>query len=301
LILYTLELVAVIRYYSISKRSQDSLLFHAMVYCTFVVDTVSTIAACVCIYLYTITHWGDVNYLEKQHWPIAVSFVTFGISATVVRCFLIFRYWKLSQNNYITSVLIFFMLASFGSFVGVLVSGLVHMAYVKRAKILLSALISFSTSAASDISIALALLWQLSQIKSPFKATQSLIRRLMASTIRTGTVTSVVGIIILILFLTDKQSNVPIGFAYCISRIYTLTMLYNLNNRSSLRHRSANTNDAHRGNTMSIMTEIHVHRTATVHGSSATNHDAPDLSDDLKRDSDSDSARGKVSVLPLGV
>ena len=104
----------------------------------------------------------------------------------------------------------------------------------------------------------------------------SLIRRLMASTIGTGTVTSIVAVIILILFLTDKQSNceliwkyltlfetdlslvivivVSTGFAYCISRIYTLTMLYNLNNRSSLRHRSAN--DAHRGNTMSILTEI---------------------------------------------
>jgi hypothetical protein len=51
LILYTLELVAVIQYYSVSKRSQDSLLFRAMVYFTFVVDTVSTIAACAGLYL----------------------------------------------------------------------------------------------------------------------------------------------------------------------------------------------------------------------------------------------------------
>jgi len=50
-ILYTLELVAVIQYYSVSKRSQDSLLFHAMVYFTFAVDTVSTISACACVYL----------------------------------------------------------------------------------------------------------------------------------------------------------------------------------------------------------------------------------------------------------
>jgi hypothetical protein len=141
----------------------------------------------------------------------------------------------------------------------------------------------------------------------------SLIRRLMASTIRTGTVSSVLVVITLTLFLADKQSNgeaiwqhlklfeddlslvivivVWIGFAYCLGRIYTLTMLYNLNNRSSLKHESANTNDAHRGNTMSIMTEIRaclpasrhivtsrgsliiihlsdVHRMAIVHGSS---------------------------------
>jgi len=106
----------------------------------------------------------------------------------------------------------------------------------------------------------------------------SLIRRLMASTIHTGTMTSVVAVITLILFLTDKEGNceliwqhltlfeddlslvivivVSSGFAYCLARIYTLTMLYNLNNRSSLRQESANTNDAHRGNTMNITTEI---------------------------------------------
>jgi hypothetical protein len=46
--LYTLELVAVIQYY---KHNQDSRLFNAMVYFTFVVDTVSTMAACACVYL----------------------------------------------------------------------------------------------------------------------------------------------------------------------------------------------------------------------------------------------------------
>jgi hypothetical protein len=35
----------------------------------------------------------------------------------------------------------------------------------------------------------------------------SLIRRLMASTIRTGTMTSVVAVITLILFLTNKEGN----------------------------------------------------------------------------------------------
>jgi hypothetical protein len=82
----------------------------------------------------------------------------------------------------------------------------------------------FSTSAAADIAIALALLWQLSRIQSSFEATQrctlisyfywpcawtlfSLIHKLMVSTIQTGAVTSIVAIIILITFLTDKESN----------------------------------------------------------------------------------------------
>jgi len=52
-ILYTLELVAVIRYYQASKfkRNQDSPLLQAMVYFTFVVDTVSTISSYASVYL----------------------------------------------------------------------------------------------------------------------------------------------------------------------------------------------------------------------------------------------------------
>jgi hypothetical protein len=50
-ILYTLELLAVIRYYSVSKSKRDPLLLQAIVYFTFVVDTVSTIFTYICVYL----------------------------------------------------------------------------------------------------------------------------------------------------------------------------------------------------------------------------------------------------------
>ena len=79
-ILYTLELLAVIQYYSTSKHNnQDPRLLQAMVYFTFVVDTVSTLVNYACVYFvcdqiaiffiliwrvhflqYTITCWGTI-------------------------------------------------------------------------------------------------------------------------------------------------------------------------------------------------------------------------------------------------
>jgi len=50
-ILYILEVVTVIQYYSATKRKQDTRLFQAMVYFTFLVDTVSTISSYVTVYL----------------------------------------------------------------------------------------------------------------------------------------------------------------------------------------------------------------------------------------------------------
>ena len=50
-ILYTLELLAIVQYYSTSKHNnQDSRLFQALVYFTFVVDTVSTVVNYACVY-----------------------------------------------------------------------------------------------------------------------------------------------------------------------------------------------------------------------------------------------------------
>ena len=50
-ILYTLELVAVIQYYTASKHNKDSLPLQGMVYFTFVVDAASTTSAYACVYL----------------------------------------------------------------------------------------------------------------------------------------------------------------------------------------------------------------------------------------------------------
>ena len=43
------------------------------------------------------------------------------------------------------------------------------------------------------------------------------------------------------------SSAVPTGFAFCLARVYSLTMFYNLNNRSSFKHGSADTNNANSG------------------------------------------------------
>jgi len=44
----------------------------------------------------------------------------------------------------------------------------------------------------------------------------SLIHRLMASTIRTGTITSVVSVLIFILFLIDRHNNGELIWQHCL-------------------------------------------------------------------------------------
>jgi hypothetical protein len=279
-IMYALEGVAVIQYYSASK--------------------LCTCFTCACVYLYTVTHWGDINFVNAQFWPSAVSLLLNGITGTIVHCFLIYRYWKMSQNHYVTSVLVLFMLAASGGSIAASVTLLLVPSTGNRNWVLLSALIWFTTAVATDVAITLALLWQFYQIKSSFKTSMSLIHRLMASTIRTGTITSVVSVLVFLSFSRHIHHNEAVGFVSSLGRTYALTMLYNLNYRSSLRHSPANYIGTHSLETGITMNGIHVNRTATVHYESSTDHGPLDLSDRSQDVSDSFSTQEKVSTLPLG-
>lgn len=73
------------------------------------------------------------------------------------------------------------------------------------------------------------------RLKSHFAATKSLIFRLIITTIRSGSATSVVALTALSLFLGDEEANYCVGVAGTLGRIYTLTMLANLNARRVIR------------------------------------------------------------------
>jgi hypothetical protein len=208
LVLYIIEVYAVIQYRSTSKKhKQDTLLLQVMVYFAFLCDTVCTVDTFAGVYLYTITHWGDIDYLFKINWQPGPSIllITSGISALIAQCFLIYRYWKLSSNKYITVILAITMLSAFGVFLGAVVFIIVKNA--TQTKLVLFVKLWSSASLATDVAIAVALLWQLSRMKSPFRHTQSLIYRLMACTVGTGAVTSVVVVVFLITYLINVQNN----------------------------------------------------------------------------------------------
>jgi hypothetical protein len=299
-ILYTLEGLAVIHYYSSTKRNQDSRWLQAMVYFTFFIDTICTIFTYISVYLYNVTHWGDVLYLSKLHTPIIIILGTSGITEMIVQSFMIYRFWKMSRNNRLTTcVLTLLMLATLGGCVADLIAihDIIHHPLSQRAwdQLVLFSVIWFSTILTTDISIALALLWQLSQMKSPFKSTQSLIQQLVAYTISTGTLTSVTVTVTSIMFFIDNQSNACNTLGFCQGRIYALTMLYNLNNRSSLKNWSTTADTASNGDS-TVPTKIGIDVQTKVHYESPKNNGL-DLWDRTNVDSHSYPAREKRSLV----
>ncbi|KAF8217451.1 hypothetical protein K438DRAFT_2006590 [Mycena galopus ATCC 62051] len=237
-LLYAVEIIQVAYYYRHFKR--DNWMLKLLVSSSIVIDSVSMIANYSAVYLYTITHWGDLVYLNNSYWPEPLNVFTTGVVTALAQSFLVARYWLLTKNKCITLILFFFITVAAG---GAFTSGAtlaIFPQYNDRRKAVIPGTIWLVAEAVTDVSIALALVLQLMKVKSSFKETRSLLKRLVTQAIQTGTAGATIALAVLGTFLGNEGSNVPTGIGYCLGRVYCITMLANLNSRKMGRTWSGN-------------------------------------------------------------
>ncbi|KAJ7266099.1 hypothetical protein C8J57DRAFT_1619399 [Mycena rebaudengoi] len=283
-VLYTVEVIQAAHYYRYFKH--DSWTLKLLVSSAIAMDSVAMIANYASVYLYTITHWG-VSFHFIYHSLTQFAFlrrfgfetlylVATGVVTALVQSFLAGRYWLLSK--FITIALFFFITVAAGGAFAFGVTLAIFPEYKNRRKVTIPAFFWLITEAVTDISIASALLWEFRKAESPFKETRSLLNRLVAQTIQTGTSGASVALAVLVTFLANPESNVPTGIAYLLGRVYCITMLANLNSRKAgkmwsgmIMSSGANletrgeSGKQERGEGDDEYGSIHVHRTALVH------------------------------------
>ncbi|KAJ6472455.1 hypothetical protein C8R45DRAFT_1103904 [Mycena sanguinolenta] len=215
------------------------------------------------------------------------------IVAALAQSFLVVRYWLFTKNKLITLTLFFFIIVTAGAAFAGGVTISIFPKYADRGKATIPVIMWVITAAVTDVSIASNLVWEFRKIKSPFKETSSLINRLMAQTIQTGSAGASIALVVLVAFLINQNSNVTTGIAYVLGRIYCITTLANLNSRGigkawSNWTTSLGMNFETRGERSDGVIHVDVRRTAVVNvdtpqecspGSFKTNADQ-DLPDD---------------------
>ncbi|KAJ7577170.1 hypothetical protein C8J56DRAFT_896626 [Mycena floridula] len=211
--LYTLEIVAVVTYFSKCARNDPRRILVAVII-VFLLDTAGTLGIWLDVYLYTVSHWGQVTYIKTQTWTHCFPGAVFPDSAVLAlhttkarRCILVCTYLVLNNN------------------------------YTDRSNNpnVVMANIWLVFTALADIAISIALIRHLVTQEVAFQATKRLLRRIVAMTLGTGLLTSFGATAVLLSFVININSNVSTGICYCLGRVYALTMMYNLNWRSRLR------------------------------------------------------------------
>ncbi|KAJ6495236.1 hypothetical protein C8R45DRAFT_1212086 [Mycena sanguinolenta] len=243
-LLYMAEVVQAVFYFRTFKN--DNWKMKSFVAVTFAIDTMSAVADYACVYLYTITHAGDLVYLSKQNWPVPLHVICTTTVALLVQSFLAFWYWRFTHNTVIVCFLSILILVAFG---GGLASGLttwLFPAFKDRNKVRICGTVWIVTQASADLIIAGALFLKLMEAKSLFKGQQRLLNRLVYHVIQTGTVSAMIAVVALIIFLIYDESNIGTGITYTSGRVYVLSMLLNLNIRPYGRSQNRTTSSGQR-------------------------------------------------------
>ncbi|KAJ7768821.1 hypothetical protein B0H16DRAFT_1780846 [Mycena metata] len=274
-ILYTVEVIQ--SFYYFRHFEQDDWKFKTLVTVALLIDTLSIVGDYICVYLYTITHAGDLEYLDNIHWPIPLYGFTTGVLAALVEAFLVLRYWRFTQNTLIALFLSFGIIISFGSVFTCSLLLTLYTSFGDRPKFKIPAacvpyrnlhsrdihpiayFVQFDplrlwlvTEVAVDAGIASALLWEFRKARKTLTETESVLERLnrlTAVTIQSGAAAATLAGAALISYYIKPESNIYTGFLYPLGRVYVITLLSNLNIRKTGRSFSTTDTSAYRGTT----------------------------------------------------
>ncbi|KAJ6496352.1 hypothetical protein C8R45DRAFT_1094597 [Mycena sanguinolenta] len=246
--LYMAEVLQALYYFRTFKN--DNWKMKSYVAVTLAIDAISAVAGYACVYLYTITHAGDLLYLTKQNLPMPLFTLSTITVAVLVQSFLVYFYWRFTHNTIVFCFLSILILVEFSGGFALGLTVVLFPAFKDRSKLRIIAPVWIIAQASSDLIIAGALFLELMKAKSLFKGQRhvnNMLNRLVVSIIRTGTVTAVFVVLALIMFLFDDETNIPAGIMYASGRVYVISMLTNLNIRPTGRAQNWTTSSGQRG------------------------------------------------------
>ncbi|KAJ7715001.1 hypothetical protein B0H14DRAFT_3634267 [Mycena olivaceomarginata] len=234
-LLYTFEITQSLYYFQNFK--QDDWKNKTLVTLALLVDTLSIVADYICVYLYTVTHADDIEYLYNGHWPTPLYGFTTGFLAALVQAFLVFRYWHLqlptivSAHRFMPTVLP----AQFGSVFTCNLMLILYTSLADRPKLKIPVALWLVIDLVVDAGIASVLLWEFRKARGILKETQSVLDRLTAVTIQSGAAAATLAGGALIAYFINPETNIPGGILFLLGRVYVITLLSNLNIRKSAK------------------------------------------------------------------
>ncbi|KAH7099083.1 hypothetical protein BKA62DRAFT_807314 [Auriculariales sp. MPI-PUGE-AT-0066] len=236
--IFALELVQIAKYFSVFHENQAP--FHVMVLAMLFIDLVSTASIFGVAYVDLIRGWGDVSVLRQQtvFFPIVNSTNT--VVVFIMHAFLIRRYMILSSNRMLTSLL---GLPALLTFIGgsIVTYTIARPSIENNTNTFQSIAVSIwnVSSFVTDALIVVTLTYELRRVKTSFKATESLIRRVIRTTVLSGMLTAVLALGALITYYAKPHTAISLLFSFPMGRASTFTVLYNLNDRRRTRAAAA--------------------------------------------------------------
>jgi len=188
------------------------------------------------LYTYLLSNYGHSQFLALAIWEGSVYQTTTVVAATTVQTFFAYRVYTLSSRRWIGFVMQTLILVQFGFGVAsscrAYILGTLYDIAVNERWLIGTWL---GCEAITDLALAGSMTFLLRRQRTGFKRTDNAINRMIIYTINTGTITSVVAVIVLVTFVIAGFHFVVLALGVPLGGIYTLTMLANLHSRLTIR------------------------------------------------------------------
>ncbi|KAJ7685833.1 hypothetical protein B0H17DRAFT_1073044 [Mycena rosella] len=228
--------------YHNTSRSSDRLWVQILVYMVFLLDLLQTVLITQSSWIALIVNWGDATALINTPWSSATTPLLNGLLAACVQCFFAWRIWQLTHSTIgrgIAIVIVALALMQLAAAAAVTAeytlfnrdySRLPELSHADDTRLIGNFICD--TVIATSMVIILAKAHR----QSHFKATETLLNRLIVNTIETAAITAGVTLLTLILFKVSPATYYDIVTDYVSGRIYSNVLVATLNGR----HRSRN-------------------------------------------------------------
>ncbi|KJA27932.1 hypothetical protein HYPSUDRAFT_34166 [Hypholoma sublateritium FD-334 SS-4] len=189
------------------------------------------------IYFYLILNFGNSTWYAEKTWSVAAELILSAVITFIVGCFLVIRLWYFSKGNiYLVAFCGFFAVAQLA------VNLILPIRYFTFPSIAAAnaslkgvGIAGLVTALISDISVSGSLCYYLEQGRNGFRGTNDLITKLIAMTIMTGLLPTLVMIADCISFFVSPESFWSLFFNFPLSQLYINVVLTSLNSRKTLR------------------------------------------------------------------
>jgi len=220
-------------------RRRDPIGLKLFVGSLIILDTFHTVLCAYGVYWYLVLNYGNVESLGFDMWAVDLQDEINSLIGYGVQLFYARRVYLISQNI-IVSVLICVLGGLYFVF-GTLITvkSFLLKRYSRFNEMNWMATIGLSGAASADGLIAASMCWYLYHKRTAYAKTNSTIMTLMAYSINSGLLTSILGVLVLVFFLLGSNTSlVWEGLIWTLGKCYVNSLLAMLNSRDYIRDQS---------------------------------------------------------------
>ncbi|KAL6307329.1 hypothetical protein BKA93DRAFT_100167 [Sparassis latifolia] len=215
----------------------DPRLIHATVWVLLIFDTGHITLAWHMMYHWLILNFDNPEALGIVVWSLNITVILTGLITLIVQSFYARRVFILSNRNWFLTITII-ILAIVRLVVGIVNAvKFFQLKYIALFPKACGPIVGLSLGAgtAADVLITASLVYLLRGHKTGFNVTDTIVNRIVFYTVNTGLLTSVVGIVVIITFVSIPHDMIYFSIYLTLSKLYINALLATLNARRATR------------------------------------------------------------------